>query len=323
MKKFLKSLVIVTLLISFALSSATALAESPLENLQQVGEETQLPDFFSSGQHPDAPSNAYAPGVGTVTSPIFFALDLFRYVVSTIAVIMIIISSMKLIGTTKEEEATKQKDHLIFGIIGLIGIQLADPLVKKMFFGETGDAFQDIGTAKLYAEGTVTYVRGLIGFWEFFLAAVAVLVIVVRGFTLITSGGDEEAMTKAKSHIGYAIAGLVVLGISEFIVLEIFFPKQGASLPDVNQGKRLLKDISNFIAGFISIFSFAALFYAGYKYVASGGDEEVNEQAKKLFTGAVIALLLSLGAFALVNTLIELDPGPDSSTVIDELIDSN
>lgn len=322
MKKFLKSLLIVTLLMSFTLTTV-ALAESPLENLQEVGQDTQLPDFFSSGQHPDAASNAYAAGVGTVTSPVFFAIDLFRYAVSTIAVIMIIISSMKLVGTVKEDEATKQKDHLVFGIIGLIGIQLADPLVKKMFFGETGDAFQDIGTAELYAESTITYVRGVIGFWEFFLAAIAVLVIVIRGVTLISGGGDEEAMTKAKTHVMYAVAGLAVLGVAEFVVLEFIFPDQGASLPDVNQGKRIIKDISNFIAGFVSIFAFATLFYAGYKYVASGGEEEVNEQAKKLFTGAVIALLLSLGSFALVNTLIELDPGPDSATVTDELIDSN
>lgn len=325
MKKFVKNLAVALVLINFALTVNMASAEnkiapsqdgavfSPLDFIKGVGKNTKLPDFDATGQHPDS-SGAIEPGASTVVSPIYFVIDILRYVVSTIAFIVVIISAVRLISTSAEEEAGKSKNSLLLGLLGLILINLADVIVKKMFFGEQGEAFEDLGTAKLFAEESVSQIRGIIGFVELFIGAIAVLVLVIRGFTLVTSGGDEEKLTAAKKHVTYALVGLAIVGLAEVVVRGVIFPKEGSALPNISLAKVLIVKITNFIAGFIAIVSFLMLLASGFRYVTSGGEEEVKEKVKKTFIAAVIGLVLAMGAFALVNTVITLDEtiGPDA-----------
>ncbi|MFH1533417.1 MAG: hypothetical protein ABID64_00620 [Nitrospirota bacterium] len=278
---------------------------TPLEILKSVGEETGQ-QSFTTGQHPEAPPDYAQPGVGTATSPIYFAIDMFRYVVSGLALIIIVIQAIKLVSTANEEEATKAKTTLIVGTIGLLIIQVADVAVKKMFFGEQGEAFEDVSTTELYASETTRYLRGIIGLVEIFIGAVAVLVIIIRGILVVTSVGEEEAITKAKKHIIYALVGIAAVILSEVVVRGVVFPEAGKALPDVQAGRFILINIINYLSGFVAILAFAGLFYGGYRYVMSAGDEEMNEKIKKLIIGALIALILSLGAFALVNTVLDI-----------------
>ncbi len=278
---------------------------TPLEQLTGVGEGTGQQSFIT-GQHPDAPPDYVQPGVGTATSPIYFAIDMFRYVVSGLALIIIVVQAIKLVSTANDEEAVKAKTTLIVGTIGLLVIQVADAAVKKMFFGEQGEAFEDISTTELYAEETTRYLRGIIGLVEIFIGAAAVLIIVIRGILVITSAGDEESITKAKKHIIYALIGIGVVILSEVVVRGVIFPEAGKALPDVQAGRFILINIINYLSGFVAILAFVGLFYGGYRYVISAGDEEMNEKIKKLIVGALIALVLSLGAFALVNTVLDI-----------------
>ena len=85
------------------------------------------------------------------------------------------------------------------------------------------------------------------------------------------------------------------------------FPEAGQALPKLAVGKKLIVSLTNYLSGFIAIISFAMLFFSGYKFVTAGGEDEVKEKVRKMFIGAMIALVLSLGAFAAVNTLITLD----------------
>lgn len=286
---------------------ATAVS-TPSQILESIGGPTGLPDFDETGQHPDAPADFAQEGIGAVTSPILFAIDLIRLVVSSIAFLVVVFAAFRLISTASEEEATKSKSTLLVGIIGLLVIQIADVAVRRMFFGDQGQAFEDISSAQIFANESVSQIRGIIGFLEVFVGATAVFVLVIRGFTLISSGGDEEAMTKAKNHVLYAVIGLIAVALSEVVIRGVVFPDAGERLPDVQRGVFVLVTLTNYAAGFISILAFLLLFYAGYQYVISGGNEEATEKVKKIITGAVIALILALGAFALVNTLVQFEP---------------
>ncbi len=273
----------------------------PQELLKNIGDASGL---GTAGEHPDAPPGYLQDGIPEITSPIYFALDMFRYVVSAVAMIIVIIAAVKLVSTGSEEEAKKTKETITMGVIGLLVIQVADVMVKKVFFGEQGEVFEDIATTKVSADEGVELLRGITGFVEIFIGAAAVLTIVIRGVMLIASGGDEEAITKSKRHVLYAIAGLAVVGLSEIIVRGFIFPEAGSELPSVGGGRLIIVKVTNFLAGFVSLFAFATLFYAGYKYVAAAGNEEETEKVKKTILSAVIALVLALGAFALINTLL-------------------
>ncbi len=327
MKKFLIKLGITLALINLALTinigfSETTIADqnltgtpvnvqSPQKWLQTVGGDVKrgdkqiLEDFELSGAHPDAPPG-FEKGVTAVTSPILFLIDFLRYLMGGIAFLVVVISAIKLMTDATEEEMKKAKSTMIIGIVGLLVIQMASPLVKKMFFGEMGDAFENIAVAEMYAKESLSYIRGIIGLLHIFLGAIAVLVIIIRGVKVITSAGEEEELTKAKKHVLYALAGIAVIGLSELIVRGFVFPKEGEILPDVNVGRKLIVDITNYLSGFIAIICFVVLFYAGYRYVLSGGEEQSTEKVKKLVTSAVIGLVIALAAFAIVNTFLDI-----------------
>lgn len=334
MKKLIKSIALVFILmnlgLTFSMTVASAAGDAPTSaadpcaqgssgqfkvgpqcQLYRAGKFTGLPSFLT-GQHKDAPGDYLQEGSGSVTSPIYFALDVFRFFISGIAMIVVIIAAIRLISNSTPEQAEKARNSLVYGVIGLIIVQLADTIVKKMFFGEQGEAFDDPAMAEEFGKASSAQIRGIVGFMNAFIAVVAVLVIVIRGFMVLTSAGEEEALGKAKKHILYAALGLVTAGLSELIIRGFIFPEDGSKLPDLQSGKQIIVMITNYISGFIALAAFLSLFYAGYLYVVSGGKDEAKETVKKLFTGSLIALVLAAGSFAAVNTLVKFEKPADT-----------
>lgn len=61
-------------------------------------------------------------------------------------------------------------------------------------------------------------VRTVINIFSIIIGIVAVIMIMVAGFKYITAGGDSGNITSAKNTLLYAVIGLVVVALSQFIV---------------------------------------------------------------------------------------------------------
>ncbi|HSX00160.1 MAG TPA: pilin [Patescibacteria group bacterium] len=79
--------------------------------------------------------------------------------------------------------------------------------------GGTCTAAPDTGTQKI--QDIVTLV---VNIFSIVVGIVAVIMIVFGGFKYITSGGDSGNITSAKNTIVYAVIGLVVVALAQFIV---------------------------------------------------------------------------------------------------------
>ncbi|MDA1060403.1 MAG: PKD domain-containing protein [bacterium] len=62
--------------------------------------------------------------------------------------------------------------------------------------------------------------------------------------------------------------------------------------------------VVNFALGFLGLVAVIIVIYGGTLYVTAGGEEEKTQKGKKAITYAVIGLLIVLGSFAFVNTII-------------------
>ena len=335
MKRIAKSIIWLFLLLNLVLTvqiyTASAEESDCVNNMfgpgcmiYNIGKDTKLPDFENYDIHPEAPDigeigvNEYEyNGADTVTSPIYYAIDMFRFAISGIAMIFILITAAKLIGSESDEDLTKARKGMLFAVIGLIVIQFASVIVKNMFFGTEGMAFakteKDEYVYKLFALNTAEEISGLIGLIEQFVAATAVLIIVIGGFRLIIGLGDDEGLKKAKNQIMYASIGIILVAISEVFIRGFLFPNEGDSMPDISVGIGLLVSATKFISSFVAIASFVMLFYAGYLYVSGGVVEENVEKAKKVLLGAVIGIILALGAFAAINTVLHVPEGGEGA----------
>lgn len=275
--------------------------------LSDIGKSTQLPDFTTKGHS----SSSIEPGASNITSALYYVIDFIKYFMGTIAVVMLIVSGVRLVtaGDKIEEIAPKMKENIKYSIIGLLVIMISDVMIKQVFFGEMGEVYRSEADAQLAAERGTEQIRGLYNFIEVFVGVVAVLMIVIAGFRLVVQGSNEETMGKAKKQIAYAAIGIMIIGLSELVVKDIVFPKQGSQLSDVNKANELIVTITNFASSFIATIAVAILMYAGVLYVTAAGDESKTEKAKKMFGQAVIGILIALAAYGIVNTVIQFQPG--------------
>lgn len=62
--------------------------------------------------------------------------------------------------------------------------------------------------------------------------------------------------------------------------------------------------IINVILGFVGIIFFIQLFWAGFRWMTSGGNEEVVNEAKKTIKSAVIGIVIIFSAFVITNFLL-------------------
>ena len=67
-------------------------------------------------------------------------------------------------------------------------------------------------------EGINTIVETIINVFSIIVGVVSVIMIIYGGFRYITSGGDSGNVSGAKNTIIYAVIGLVVVALAQFIV---------------------------------------------------------------------------------------------------------
>ncbi len=84
--------------------------------------------------------------------------------------------------------------------------------------GLQGPGVGDCGDADADGSGVVDIVQKVVNWLSWFVGIVSVIMIVVGGFKYITSGGDSNKVTGAKNTIIYAIIGLVIVALAQFIV---------------------------------------------------------------------------------------------------------
>jgi hypothetical protein len=61
-------------------------------------------------------------------------------------------------------------------------------------------------------------INGIVRILSYILGAAAIIVIIIGGFKFITSGGDANKVSSAKSTIVYALIGLAIAVFAQFLV---------------------------------------------------------------------------------------------------------
>lgn len=285
----------------------TAHASGIVDTLQStVG--NLLPNYFDQNAHQEA--NAIDPGPSGINSAIMYVTDFMKYIVGSLAILYLFISAYRLItaGDEIEEVINKQKQSFTYILIGFVVIILSTTLVKDVF-SPTGeiDFLESISFAEEAGIEAQAHIRGLYRFIQGFIGAIAILVIVIAAFQMMIGGGDEQTLESKKKHIIWALVGLIVIGISEFVVQEIIFEDYGKEI-DFLAAEFLIGGIVSFFTEIIAIIAVLMVIYAGFLYVTARGEDEPIQTAKKILWGAVIAIALTAGAYAITSTFITLQP---------------
>lgn len=240
-------------------------------------------------------------------------VDNVRFIIGAVAIIIIIVSGVKLItGGGNEETYTKETTSIVYAIIGLFFVGLAGELAAILDVDKGGflkDPNVMIQKSRLFnrtVEIVITFIKYIIG-------SVAVLMIVRNGMRLVIMGGNEEEVSKDQKNIFYGMLGLVVIMMSSPIINNVFFKidtskYSGLAGPqpavDPTALAREIAGITNIVAAIAGPFALLSLVAGGLMYVVSAGEEEATGKAKKIITWSAIGLVLIYGAFAIVSTFV-------------------
>lgn len=110
-----------------------------------------------------------------------------------------------------------------------VGLLLVAPLAAPaVVYGAASNTGVDCGSnlsisgTECTVEDTGTNLDGIVKFainlFSIIVGIIAVVMIIVGGLKYITSGGDSGDITSAKNTILYAVVGLVVVALAQFIV---------------------------------------------------------------------------------------------------------
>ncbi|MBD3327874.1 PKD domain-containing protein [Candidatus Peregrinibacteria bacterium] len=84
-----------------------------------------------------------------------------------------------------------------------------------------------------------------------------------------------------------------------------------AGLVQQTTARDFILQVTNFALGFLGLIAVIIVIYGGFLYVTAAGNEEQSGKGKKAITYAVIGIILILGSFAIVNTLLQAPQGTD------------
>jgi hypothetical protein len=68
-------------------------------------------------------------------------------------------------------------------------------------------------------------------------------------------------------------------------------------------GLATIAGVTNFIATLIGVLSVISIIIAGMLWVANFGNTEIADKSKKVILGAIIGVILSVSAYAIVNSI--------------------
>ena len=113
----------------------------------------------------------------------------------------------------------------IFGFTGVAVAQNPDPQGAICRGANTLQISSDQAEAENTCRGgedpterVNTLVRQIINIFSVIVGIIAVIMIIYGGLKYITSGGDSGNVTGAKNTILYAIIGLIIVALAQFIV---------------------------------------------------------------------------------------------------------
>ena len=147
-------------------------------------------------------------------------------------------------------------------------------------------------------EAVKQLVFGILRYVKILTVVVAILFITIMGYGLITHGGNEEDVTKAKTGLTYAIIALVMISMSDDLG-KIFDMETGGLLSSPQQVinrvhlfDRQVEIVVVFIKYIIGAYATLMVVRSGIKLMTAGGNEEETSKHKKSIAYSAGGLIL-------------------------------
>ncbi len=224
-------------------------------------------------------------------------LPMFRYLSIGVSLVFFAIYASRLvINFGEEEELTKQRQNLLFGVLGFALIGMAthvalifDPTVSK---GGSGNIV-DIAKVQTVSQQIINYL-------EIGLGMIALVALLYSAILLITARENEDQIKSAKSYLKYSIIGFGIVVFADILVNRIFYPNLGFTNPGDPQISAFIEEgmgVISFLFQFLAAIVFIAFIVSGFYFLTALDNDEQRQKAKKILIWSAVGVLLILVAY--------------------------
>lgn len=259
-----------------------------------------------------------------------------QYLMGGVALIYMSMSAYNILTAEDEEKIKNAKKTLTYAVLGLIIATSIFRFVDNTFFpsGDSGatplifsaeieNAAPDIQLAASLAQSRIEARTGIITtvkYFETFVGATAVLMLFLAGFKMVTASGNEEVITKQRKMISWIFMGLAMILFAEIFV-NIFMPSEDViaifgdkeiqsyviGMPSTSQITSFAAQMggaTNFILTFAGGLAVLALIVGALYLATAAVNPEQAEKGKKIILGATLGIIITISAYAVVNTIL-------------------
>lgn len=235
-----------------------------------------------------------------------------KYLVGALAIAAIMYSGFRMvIGHGDENAYTEQGKSLTWIVVGLVIVGAAGFIGEFLDISDGGilKSNQIILTKAKYFDSRIQIIMTFI---KYLLGSLAVGMIIISGFKLITKA-DEETLGEEKKKIAAYSFAFIILLIANTLVNKVFFVVDKSAVPsgsvtpiiNFTKGMAEIKGITNFLLMFIAPISILVMMVGAVMYVISGADEELRNKAKAILKNSAIAMAIIFAVYAIVATFIQ------------------
>ena len=225
-------------------------------------------------------------------------------------------------------DKTKTKKLVKFALEFLIVIGLISVSLHLSAFASDSFLPVDNSTVDVYTNGQLPIppagddgqailakvVLGGLQYVKILVVVVGILLMTIMGFTLVTSGSNEEDVTKAKKGLIFTIIAFVMISMSQNIA-QIFDMSNGSILGSpqeilnrVHIFDKQTEIFVTFVKYVIGTYSVLQIVRHGAKMITAGdNDEEMGKRKKALMFNAAGLLLVYLGDIAINKVFYNVD----------------
>lgn len=155
-------------------------------------------------------------------------VSFWKYIIGSIAVLMIVIAGFRMATSTEEETINSQKQIVLWAVLGLVFVLVVDTFVLQLFYGgQTGEDSFVFSSAQNIIRAVGVGKNEIAGFIDWllpFISSLAVMMIVLSGVRTIMAFGSEDLINKEKMLFYWVTFGLVVIALSKILVNALYTP---------------------------------------------------------------------------------------------------
>jgi len=246
------------------------------------------------------------------------AAHFIQYILGAVALVVIGVSAFRMVGSVGDEEAvTSARKAIVWSGIGLLIVGGSALFVDNVFAPVDSTITISTGIDPADEQSLILemgranariLVLNYVKYFQTFIGAVAIFMLFLAGFKMISASGNEEVVTKQRKMITWVFLGLAIILIAETFV-TIFLPEVDSEIlftssTAIESFSVQIGGFANFLLTFLGGISVLAMIAGAVYFVSAVVNSEQAEKGKKIMLAAMLGIIVAISSFALVSTIL-------------------